>query len=201
MGTTANYSWPYPESTDFVADGATAIENLADAADATVYANRGLKWLSTHNLSGATNDLTGVFSAAHVNYRIIIENLSFGGAGALVMRMLASGVAATTTHYWGYNGYLATPAGFDSGGSSATGAYAGIQTNVGGVPWGTLVIDLHQPFASNRTVGHHQGAFYNGNYYGMAGSSILDNNTSYDGIRFYSTVSLGGKVTIYGYIP
>ena len=36
MGTTANYSWPYPESSDFVADGATAIENLADAADATV---------------------------------------------------------------------------------------------------------------------------------------------------------------------
>lgn len=36
MGTTANYSWPYPESSDYVADGATAIENLADAADLTV---------------------------------------------------------------------------------------------------------------------------------------------------------------------
>lgn len=34
MGTTANNAWPYPESTDFVADGATAIENLADAIDA-----------------------------------------------------------------------------------------------------------------------------------------------------------------------
>jgi hypothetical protein len=34
MGTTANNGWPYPESTDFVADGATAIENLADAIDA-----------------------------------------------------------------------------------------------------------------------------------------------------------------------
>ena len=32
-GTTANNSWPYPESSDFVADGATAIENLADAID------------------------------------------------------------------------------------------------------------------------------------------------------------------------
>jgi len=36
MGTTANYSWPYPESSDYVADGATAIENLADAIDTTV---------------------------------------------------------------------------------------------------------------------------------------------------------------------
>jgi len=36
MGTTPTYSWPYPESSDYVADGATAIENLADAADTTV---------------------------------------------------------------------------------------------------------------------------------------------------------------------
>lgn len=35
-GTTANFSWPYPQSTDYVADGATAIENLADAIDTTV---------------------------------------------------------------------------------------------------------------------------------------------------------------------
>jgi len=35
-GTTANNSWPYPDSTDFVADGATAIENLADAIDSTL---------------------------------------------------------------------------------------------------------------------------------------------------------------------
>ena len=35
MGTTSNYSWPYPESTDPVADGATDIQALADAADTT----------------------------------------------------------------------------------------------------------------------------------------------------------------------
>lgn len=36
MGTTSNYSWPYPESSDYVADGATAIENLADAIDTSL---------------------------------------------------------------------------------------------------------------------------------------------------------------------
>lgn len=36
MGTTGNYLLPYPESSDYVADGATAIENLADAIDATL---------------------------------------------------------------------------------------------------------------------------------------------------------------------
>ena len=36
MGTTPNFSGPSPESSDFVADGATAIENLADAVDTTL---------------------------------------------------------------------------------------------------------------------------------------------------------------------
>jgi hypothetical protein len=60
-GTTPNYSWPYPESSDFVADGATAIENLADAADATVNTLAGtVASLATNNLEFlAKNTTTG----------------------------------------------------------------------------------------------------------------------------------------------
>lgn len=36
MPSTANYSWPTPASTDYVKDGATAIQNLGNAADSTV---------------------------------------------------------------------------------------------------------------------------------------------------------------------
>lgn len=35
--TTPNFGWPVPTSTDYVAQGAVAIEGLGDAADATVY--------------------------------------------------------------------------------------------------------------------------------------------------------------------
>ena len=35
--TTPNYGWPVPTSTDYVKDGATAIEALGDAIDATVF--------------------------------------------------------------------------------------------------------------------------------------------------------------------
>jgi hypothetical protein len=35
--TTPNYGWPVPTSTDLVKDGATAIEDLGDAIDATVF--------------------------------------------------------------------------------------------------------------------------------------------------------------------
>jgi hypothetical protein len=39
--TTPNYGWTVPTSTDLVKDGATAIETLGDAVDATVFANAG----------------------------------------------------------------------------------------------------------------------------------------------------------------
>lgn len=38
MGTTTTYSWPYPDSTDPVANGAQDFQDLADAAEATVSA-------------------------------------------------------------------------------------------------------------------------------------------------------------------
>lgn len=38
MGTTPNFAIPYPEPTDFVADGATQMENLAERTDLALYA-------------------------------------------------------------------------------------------------------------------------------------------------------------------
>lgn len=38
MGSTPNFAIPYPEPTDFVADGATQMENLAERADLSLYA-------------------------------------------------------------------------------------------------------------------------------------------------------------------
>lgn len=38
MGTTTNYAIPYPEPTDFVTDGATAMENIAETVDAQMFA-------------------------------------------------------------------------------------------------------------------------------------------------------------------
>lgn len=45
MGTTTNYSWPYPDPTDPVANGAQDIQDLADAAEATV---SGIDYLATN---------------------------------------------------------------------------------------------------------------------------------------------------------
>jgi hypothetical protein len=77
MGNTANNNWPYPESTDLVKDGATAIENLADAIDTTlgvfVPSNPGLTLINTTSFTGVSSQsINDVFSATYDNYRIII---------------------------------------------------------------------------------------------------------------------------------
>ena len=62
--TTPNYGWPVPTSTDYVKDGATAIEALGDAIDATVFGlPKGLTLLSTTTLSGASTTVSGISQA------------------------------------------------------------------------------------------------------------------------------------------
>jgi len=60
MGTTSNYSWPYPADTDPVADGAQNIEDLATDADATVRAIELATVMRFANSSARTAALSGI---------------------------------------------------------------------------------------------------------------------------------------------
>lgn len=73
--TTPNYGWPVPTSTDYVKDGATAIEALGDAIDATVFGlGSGAETVitSANFTSQSTINLTNVFSSTYkfYNFRI-----------------------------------------------------------------------------------------------------------------------------------
>ena len=77
--TTPNYGWTVPTSTDLVKDGATAIETLGDAIDASMNTalgtkKAGLVLLNTTSFSGvATQSLNNIFSAKYTNYKILIN--------------------------------------------------------------------------------------------------------------------------------
>ena len=77
MGTTTNNGWTYPESTDLVKDGATAIQTLADDIDTTlgVYADPGLVLLNTTSFSGVTSvsSAAATFSSTYTNYYLTID--------------------------------------------------------------------------------------------------------------------------------
>jgi len=80
--TTPNYGWPVPTDTDYVKDGAAAIEALGDAIDATVFGlpAGGLSLISTTTIGTAVSSVavTGVFSATYDAYKIVV----FGGFGS-----------------------------------------------------------------------------------------------------------------------
>ena len=91
MGTTSNYSWPYPESSDYVADGATAIENLADSIDTTLGSST-FKIDTTNSRVGINDttpsyplDVTGAINSTGHVYALNGKKLgmTFLGSGGL----------------------------------------------------------------------------------------------------------------------
>lgn len=88
--TTPNYGWPVPTSGDLVKDGATAIEALGDAIDATVFASAaGLVKISGASFSAASSVIlpANTFSSTYKNYRLIINQTSGSATSSLKLRL------------------------------------------------------------------------------------------------------------------
>jgi hypothetical protein len=98
--TTPNYGWPVPTSTDFVKDGAQAIEDLGDAIDATVFGlpSGGLTLLSATTIGTAVSSVTvtGAFSATYDNYKIVVT----GGTSSVNNTLTSMKLGATATGYY-----------------------------------------------------------------------------------------------------
>jgi hypothetical protein len=122
--TTPNYGWTVPTSTDLVKDGATAIETLGDAIDASLVDLRGgttgqvlrkqsntqmdFEWaavssgltlISTTSFSAvASQSFNDVFSSTYTNYYIIFDGLTSGNS-SVWMRLRVSGADDTGSNY------------------------------------------------------------------------------------------------------
>jgi hypothetical protein len=201
---TPNYSWPVPTSTDLVKDGATAIEALGDAIDATVFAlpSGGLTLINTTSFSAvASQSVDSVFSATYDQYKILVT-LSGVSTDALMQLQLRASGSTLATNY-NYITFLR-----NSGNVDGTGANAG-NANIfcGRVDGGTnndsycLDILVSNPFAAKLTTftGNVIGRDFAGLMQGGTVSSVHTSATSADGINF--SVSAGnatGIIKIYG---
>jgi hypothetical protein len=102
--TTPNYGWAVPTSTDLVKDGATAIETLGDAIDASMNTALGTKkagmvLLNTTSFSAVSSQsINDVFSSTYTNYYIIFDGLTSGGS-SVWMRLRVSGADDTGSNY------------------------------------------------------------------------------------------------------
>jgi len=198
-GQTTNYLFDYPTSTDYVKDGATAIETLADDVDATLFtalggAYPGLRLIKKQTIGSAVASVTvtGAFSATYDNYKIVISG---GTPSASAFTRLTLGSTATG-YYSGYVGAtfasVVQLAGDNNANFFGFASYA--DNNFGH----SCNVDLFNPFATSRTTMNSNVITATNS---LSGQGQLANNTSYTAftITASSGTFTGGTIYVYGY--
>jgi hypothetical protein len=203
--TTPNYGWTVPTSTDLVKDGATAIETLGDAIDASMNTALGTKkagmvLLNTTSFSGVSSQsINDVFSATYDHYQIVV-NVSGSGFQTGSIRLRVSGADDSNAVY-DYAGQYQTSASTIWQNSGA----AGNQTSWLGFNYGTNGlqfnrINIYNPFSANRTLffaeTHEPGA----SSLTFTRNGQFRNTTSFTGISFIQAggTTFTGSIQVYG---
>jgi hypothetical protein len=202
--TTPNYGWTVPTSTDYVADGAVAIETLGDSVDSTLFtalggAYPGMRLVKKQTIGTGVSSVivTDAFSAAYENYRVIISGGVASGATYTLLQLRTGSTTATTGYYramW-YVDYAAS-----------SGAQAATNTSSWRAGYATAnsfsgTIDILSPFlAVNTTMtSSASGALPNEAIYMHGGYHTAA--TSYDQFVLSTTAGTltGGTIYVYGY--
>ena len=195
---TPNYSWPVPTSTDLVKDGATAIEALGDAIDATVngLGVPGITLVKSQVIGTAVAsvNVTAAFSTSYDVYKIVING---GSASANANLQLSLG-GTTTGYYWGNQLRDYTGVSGNLQGSNTANF-----TRVGYGTGNTLFLnaDILNPFLAKNTLINYQYVLplTSGNQ--GDGNGFLNDSTSYTDFTItpLSGTLTGGTIYVYGY--
>jgi hypothetical protein len=191
--TTPNYGWPVPTSTDYVKDGATAIEALGDAIDATVFGlGNGMKLIKTQTIGTAVSSVTvtNAFSATYDAYKIVVSGGTTSAANEVIELQLGSSV---TGYYWAWNYVIYGSSVGSNSGSNVTKWRVGVTS----VDNNGVNIELVNPFLANRKYFRSQGS--GSNESGML-SGITNFTTSVTSfiLSVGSGTMTGGTIRVYG---
>jgi hypothetical protein len=199
--TTPNYGWDVPTSSDYVKDGALAIETLGDDIDASLYTALGgnypgLRLIKKQTIGTAVSSVTvtGAFSATYEAYKIIVT----GGVSSVADRVVNLQLSGSSTAY-----YYSFVYGSYSGGAPATVAgsnvsainYVGLADSTNGI---SVNVDVMSPFLAKNTsfISSTQAPSIGG-----ATNGVHTNTGSYTGfVLTPNTGTLtGGTIYVYGY--
>ena len=200
-GQTTNYLFDYPTSTDYVKDGATAIQTLATDVDTTLFtalggAYPGLRLVKKQAIGSgvSTVTVTGAFSATYDNYIIVISggSASTNATGRLQFGSTTTGYFYSLIYSTGGNALTC-----ESNNNFASVNYAFI-TNTSGLRGN---IEVLNPFLSTATTVQAKGLM--GETFGYAGqqSGGINNTTSYTAFTVFPSggTMTGGNIYVYGY--
>jgi len=197
--TTPNYGWTVPTSTDLVKDGATAIETLGDAIDASMNTALGTKkagmvLLNTTSFSAVASQTINQFSATYSHY-LVLHDLVLSASNQLRLRFTDSaGSVLTGANYAFTSNYAATSIAHFSDGVGSSEILMYIAN-----PEFSGTIDFFNPFTSalkTKVVFDTAGqtdmrGFGSGTY-----TSAVQNN----GFQLYPAAgTMTGTVSVYGY--
>ena len=200
-GQTTNYLFDYPTSTDYVKDGATAIETLADDVDATLFtalggAYPGLRLVKKQTIGSGVSSITvtDAFSATYQNYIIAVSG---GAASTNTSGTLKFG--ATTT---GYFYALIYSVGSNALACESNSNYTSINYSFASTTNGLRGnIEVLNPFLASATTVQAKGVL--GETFGFAGQQCggINNTTSYTSFILAPTSGTitGGTIYVYGY--
>lgn len=196
--TTPNYGWPVPTSTDYVKDGASAIEALGDAIDATVFGlGSSLKLIKKQTIGTAVSSVTvtDAFSATYNNYLIQVS----GGVSSTSNYWNLT-LGSTTTGYYRFYVFGAYNSN-TVGGSAAQNAASVVEAVYGSTNGSNGTIELMSPFATTRTGIYTKTAANDTTRAFTNLGGYLDNATSYTAFTLTANTGTftGGTIAVYGY--
>ena len=206
--TTPNYGWTVPTSTDLVKDGATAIETLGDAIDASMNTALGTKkagmvLLNTTSFSAVSSQsVNDVFSATYTNYFILLDMDASDADAGVNMRMRVSGADNSSSNYRWSNGYAVTDGAASVSAQNGSGLTTVFRVAaISSVSRNFAKFDLFNPFTAEET--GFLGQFfqkYGANSTTHFSGGIMSVTTSYTGFTLIPTAgTITGTVSVYGY--
>lgn len=197
--TTPNYGWDVPTSTDYVKDGATAIETLGDDIDATLWTALGgnypgLRLIKKQTIGNAVSTVavTDAYSATYDAYKIIIT----GGVASATCDLAIINTGSTASYLYGYMVINYSTGAITSVNSAAGASMAHI--GAGSTTTLRANFDVINPFLAKPTI-------FNANIASTANGGTANGfhnvSTSYTGFTITpSTGTLtGGTIYVYGY--
>jgi hypothetical protein len=208
--TTPNYGWTVPTSTDLVKDGATAIETLGDAIDASMNTALGTKkagmvLLNTTSFSAvASQSINNVFSSTYSNYRITCNSFNNSSAGIsdIRLRLRAGGVDSTGATDYRWHNFRIYSTGTSANTGSAGEAYIRLFASSTGAN-GAFSFDILNPNALLTTQLFGQSYSYQSDITTVIAGSLFGYEATanaYDGFTIYpSANNISGVISVYGY--
>jgi hypothetical protein len=204
--TTPNYGWTVPTSGDLVKDGATAIETLGDAIDASMNTALGTKkagmvLLNTTSFSGvaSTSLAASTFTSTYDNYKIKVTSLfASSSSNNMSARLRKAGVDNSDSNSYRRMGFVSD--GSSLGNSSQTTNILYVSTlNSSSTAPAYLEIDLYLPFVNNQT-GFNILSYRADN---DSAVTVIGRHTTvdtFDSLSFsIATGTFSGTYSVYGY--